>query len=277
MDMEPKPRLIIRPHKGWKSIDLKELVQYRDLLYFLVARDIKVRYKQTILGGLWAIIQPLFMMVIFTLFFGVLAKVPSDGIPYPIFVYSAMAVWTYFANALSSSGNSLLQESNLLSKVYFPRVIAPIAPVLTFLLDFAIALVILVGMMLYYGMHPRITVVWLPFLVVLTILVAAGVGMFLAALNAKYRDTRYAVPFLVQLWMFASPVIYPASMVPERYRLLYALNPMAGVIEGFRSALLGTVAFPTQMLMGSVLVSVSLFAVGVLYFEKTERSLADVI
>ncbi len=251
--------------------------EYRDLFYFLITRDIKVRYKQTVLGGLWAIIQPFFMMVVFTLFFGNLARVPSDGIPYPIFNYSAMVAWTYFANAITYSGNSLIQESALISKVYFPRLIAPLAPVIAFLLDFVIAFVILVGMMIYYHIYPTIMTLLLPILVLLMMFIASGVGMFLAAMNAKYRDIRYAIPFLVQFWMFASPVVYPVSMIPEKYHLIYAVNPMVGVIEGFRSVLLGTVAFPTQIVLISTLVAVIMFVVGALYFRRTERHFADII
>ncbi len=275
--MEAKPYLTIQPKKGWQLIDFKELIEYRDLFYFLVAREIKVRYKQTVLGGLWAIIQPFFMMIVFTLFFGNLAKVPSDGIPYPIFNYSAMVAWTYFANAISYSGNSLIQNTALISKVYFPRLVAPLAPVLAFLLDFCIAFVILIGMMLYYHIYPTIMTLFLPLLVILMMFAASGVGLILAALNAKYRDIRYVIPFVVQFWMFASPVVYPVSMLPEKYHLIYAINPMTGVIEGFRSALLGTVAFPTQMLLVSTLVSVILFIIGALYFKRRERYFADVI
>jgi lipopolysaccharide transport system permease protein len=275
--MTTKSYLVIKPRKGWRFIDFKELKEYRDLFYFMVARDIKVRYKQTVLGGLWAIIQPFFLMIVFTLFFGTLAKVPSDNIPYPIFNYSAMVAWTYFANAMSYSSNSLVQESALISKVYFPRLITPLAPVLAFLLDFAIAFIILIGMMLYYRIYPTIMTAFLPLLVVLMMLTASGVGMFLAALNAKYRDIRYTIPFLTQFWMFASPVVYPVSMVPAKYHLIYAINPMTGIIEGFRSALLGTTAFPTQMLLISGAVSIILFVGGVLYFRRTERFFADVI
>lgn len=275
--MAAKPSLVIKPRKGWQVINFRELYDYRDLFYFLIVRDIKVRYKQTVLGGLWAIIQPLFMMIVFTLFFGRLAGVSSDGVPYPIFNYSAMVAWTYFSNAITSSSNSLIQESNLISKVYFPRLLAPLAPVVAFLLDFVVSFIILIAMMLYYGIHPTIMTLTLPLLVVLMMLTASGVGMFLAALNAQYRDIRYTITFLVQLWMFASPVVYSVSLIPEKYRLLYALNPMAGVIEGFRSALLGTVAFPTQMLLVSTLVSVVMFVVGIFYFKRTERYFADVI
>ena len=281
--MTTKPYLVIKPKKGWQLVDFKELKEYRDLFYFLIARDIKVRYKQTVLGGLWAIIQPFFMMIVFTLFFGTLAKVPSDGIPYPIFNYSAMVAWTYFASSISYSSNSLVQESTLISKVYFPRLLVPLAPVFAFLLDFVIAFVILIVMMLIspllfnYRIYPNIMALFLPLLVVLMMLIASGVGMFLSALNAKYRDIRYTIPFLTQFWMFASPVVYPVSMLPAKYHIIYAINPMVGVIEGFRSALLGTVAFPTQMLLISSAVSIILFVTGALYFRRTERYFADVI
>ena len=252
-------------------------MEYRDLFYFLVVRDIKVKYKQTILGGLWAIIQPFFSMVVFTLFFGKLAKVPSDGIPYPIFSYSALVAWSYFAHAITGSVQSLVGNASLLSKVYFPRLIIPLTPLLAGLLDFLIASVVLIGMMLYFKIYPTAYIFLLPFLVILMMLTAGGVGMLLAALNAKYRDIGYTVPFLVQLWMFLSPIVYPASMVPEKYRLLYALNPMVGIIEGFRSALLGTTAFPVVMVVFSAFVSMLLFLVGIFYFKQTERYFADII
>lgn len=272
-----RPLIHIKPKKGWQLIDFKELKQYRDLFYFLVVRDIKVKYKQTVLGGLWAIIQPFFAMVVFTLFFGRLAEMPSDGVPYPIFNYTAMVAWTYFATSIAASGNSLIGDSNLISKVYFPRLIIPLTPALAGLLDFSIAFVVLIGMMFYFNIYPTVMVLLLPFLVILMMLTASGVGMALAALNAKYRDIRYTTTFMVQLWMFASPVVYPVSMVPERFRLLYALNPMVGVIEGFRSALLGTVAFPAQILLVSTLVSMILFISGMFYFKQMERSFADII
>lgn len=275
--MEKSPHLIIKPKKGWQLIDFRELREYRDLFYFLTARDIKVRYKQTVLGGLWAIIQPFFMMVVFTIFFGNLARMPSDGIPYPIFNFSAMVAWTYFANSIAGAGNSVIQNSGLISKVYFPRLIVPLSPVLAGLVDFSIAFVVLIGMMLYFHIYPTIMTLLLALLVMLMMLTAAGAGMLLAALNVKYRDIKYTIPFLVQFWMFASPVVYPVSLLPEKYHLIYALNPMTGVIEGFRSVLLGTVAFPTQMVLVSALVSISIFIVGVLYFRQTERYFADVI
>lgn len=272
-----KPLIHIKPKKGWQLIDFKELKQYRDLFYFLVVRDIKVRYKQTVLGGLWAIIQPLFAMVVFTLFFGRLAGIPSDGVPFPIFNFTAMVIWIYFSTSITNAGNSLIGDSSLISKVYFPRLIIPLSPILAGLLDFSIAFVVLIGMMFYFNIYPTIMSLFVPLLVILTMLTATGVGMLLAALNAKYRDIRYTIPFLIQLWMFASPVVYPASMVPERFRLIYALNPMVGVIEGFRSVLLGTIAFPTQMLLISTLVSTIIFIVGMFYFKQVERSFADVI
>ena len=267
----------IRPRKGWQFIDLKELKEYQDLFYFLVVRDIKVKYKQTILGGLWAVIQPFVSMVVFTLFFGKLAKVPSDGIPYPIFNYSALVAWSYFAHAVTASVQSLVGNASLLSKVYFPRLIIPLTPLVAGLLDFLIASLVLVGMMFYFQIYPTAYIVVLPLLVILMMLAAGGVGMLLAALNAKYRDIGYTIPFLVQLWMFVSPVVYPVSMVPEKYRLLYGINPMCGVIEGFRSALLGTTAFPTTLILVSAIMSLGLFFAGLFYFKQVERYFADIL
>ncbi|NQT72551.1 MAG: ABC transporter permease [Chloroflexi bacterium] len=269
--------MIIKPRKGWQLIDFHELWRYRDLLYFLVVKEIKLRYKQTILGGLWAIIQPFFMMIVFTLFFGNLADVPSDGVPYPIFNYSAMVAWMYFANATTISANSLIMDVSLVSKVYCPRMTIPLAPVLAFLLDFFVAFVILVAMMLWYSIYPGATIALLPVLVMLMVLTAAGIGLVLSALNANYRDIRYTVTFLIQFWMFASPVAYPTSMIPEEYHLIYAINPMAGVIEGLRSVLLGSSAFPTEMVLVSTASSATIFLIGAFYFRRTERYLADVI
>ena len=267
----------IKPKKGWQLIDFKELREYRDLFYFLVLKDIKVRYKQTVLGGLWAIIQPFFSMIVFTLFFGKLAKLPSDGVPYPIFNFAAMVAWTYFANAIAGSGNSLIGNTQLLSKVYFPRIIIPLTPVFAGLLDFFIAFMMLIGMMVYFNIYPTPMIFLLPFLVALMMFTASGVGTFLAALNAKYRDIRYTIPFLVQLWMFASPIVYSSTMIPEKYRFIYGLNPLAGIIEGFRSILLKTVAFPTQMVVVSVFMSLILFVIGISYFKQIERYFADII
>lgn len=272
-----RPFIHIKPEKGWQLINLKEIKQYRDLFYFLVARDIKIRYKQTVLGGLWAIIQPFFSMVVFSLFFGKLAGIPSDGVPYPIFNFTAMIAWTYFANAITGSGNSLIGNRELISKVYIPRIIIPLAPVLAGLLDFLISFIILIFLMFYFHVYPTSMVFLLPLLVFLMILTASGVGTFLAALNAKYRDIRYTIPLLVQLWMFLSPVVYPTSMVPQKYRFIYSLNPLSGVIEGFRSVLLGTVPFPTEMVIFSGFLSLVLFILGISYFKQTERIFADVI
>jgi lipopolysaccharide transport system permease protein len=272
-----RPFIHIKPRKGWELIDFSEFKEYRDLLYFLVLRDIKVKYKQTVLGGLWAIIQPFFSMVVFTLFFGQLARIPSDGIPYPIFSYSALVAWAYFAHSITGSVQSLVGNAGLISKVYFPRLIIPLTPLLAGLLDFLLASLVLIGMMIYFKIYPTVYICFLPFLILLMMLTAGGVGMLLAALNAKYRDIGYTVPFLVQLWMFLSPIVYPSSMVPEKYRLLYAVNPMVGIIEGFRSALLGTTAFPSMMVVVSVFVSMALFLLGLLYFKQTERYFADII
>ena len=275
-DGQPK-QTIITPPRGWLPIDFRELWAYRELLGILVARDIKVKYKQTVLGGLWAIIQPFFSMVVFTLFFGKLAKIPSDGIPYPIFNYTAMIAWTYFATSITGSSNSLVGNTNLISKVYFPRLIIPLSPVLAGLLDFFIAFVVLIGMMFYFHLYPTVMILLTPFLITLMMLASSGIGMFLSALNAKYRDIKFTIPFLVQLWMFASPIVYPASMVPEKYRLIYALNPMTGIIEGFRSALLGKMAFPTSMILISAVVSLIIFTCGLFYFKQMERYFADII
>ena len=272
-----RPFIRIKPRKGWQVLNLRELKEYKDLLYFLVLRDIKVKYKQTVLGGLWAVIQPFCSMVLFSLFFGTLAKIPSDGVPYPLFSYAALVAWTYFAHSLSGSGTSLTASSSLISKVYFPRLIIPLSPVLAGLLDFGIAFLVLIGMMLYFQIYPTVFVAFLPLLVVLMIMAASGAGMILGALNAKYRDIGYTIPFLVQLWMFASPVVYPASMVPEKYRLLYGINPMCGIIEGFRSALLGTIPFPTMLILVSAITSTGLFCAGLFYFKQVERYFADIL
>jgi lipopolysaccharide transport system permease protein len=269
--------IIIEPKKGWTTIDLKEIWKYRELLYFLTKRDIKVRYKQTVLGGLWAIIQPFFTMVVFTLFFGRLAKVPSDGIPYPIFVYAGILPWTYFANALSASGNSLVGSANLITKVYFPRLIIPASASLAGLIDFFIAMILLGVLMIYYQFIPGISVVLFPVLVGLTFLCAVGVGLWLSALNVQYRDIRYAIPFVIQLWMFVSPVIYPVSMVGEKYQWLLALNPMGGVITAFRASLLGHQPIDWFLLGISAAIILFLFLSGMYYFRKMEKTFADVV
>ncbi len=268
---------IIGPKKGWAPVDLKEIWHYRELLYFLTKRDIKVRYKQTVLGGLWAIIQPVFTMLVFTIFFGRLAKVPSDGIPYPIFVYAGLLPWTYFANALAASGNSLVGSANLITKVYFPRLIIPLSAAMAHLLDFFIAMAVLGVMMVYYGFVPGIGFLLFPFLVGMTFLCAVGVGLWLSALNVEYRDIRYVIPFLIQIWMFISPVIYPVSMVPERYRWLLSLNPMGGLIEAYRASLLSHQPLDWVLLGLSTFVIVALFLGGLYYFTRMEKLFADVV
>jgi lipopolysaccharide transport system permease protein len=271
------PITIIEPKKGWVPVDIKEIWDYRELLYFLTKRDIKVRYKQTILGGLWAIIQPVFTMIVFTIFFGRLAKVPSEGIPYPIFVYVGLLPWTYFANAVSASGNSLVGSANLITKVYFPRLIVPASASLAGLLDFFIAMLILGVMMIYYQFIPGISILLFPFLVALTLLCAVGTGLWLSALNVQYRDIRYAIPFLIQIWMFVSPVIYPVSIVDEKYQWVLALNPMGGVINAYRASILGHLPIDWGMLGISAAIIVMIFLSGLYYFRRMEKIFADVV
>jgi lipopolysaccharide transport system permease protein len=267
---------VIEPQKGWRLLDWKELWAYRELLYVLTLRDIKVRYKQTVLGFAWAIIQPVMMMLVFSIFFGGLAKIPSDGFPYPIFVYTALLPWTFFANSITNSANSLVGSANLVSKVYFPRLIIPLSSVGSGLVDFAIAGAILLLLMIYYGVSWTSNLLMAPILVAGAALTALGVGTFLAALNVAYRDFRYVVPFLVQFWMFATPVVYPASLVPQEWQWALYLNPMAGVIEGFRSVFLGR-PFDVPGLLVSLAIAAMLFAAGTTYFGKVERRFADII
>jgi len=271
------PLTIIEPSKGWIPVDFKEIWKYRELLYFLTKREIQVRYKQTVLGGLWAIIQPFFTMIVFTLFFGRLAKIPSDGIPYPIFVYAGLLPWTYFANALANSGNSLVGNAHLISKVYFPRIIIPGSASLAGLLDFFVAMMVLFVMMAYYDFVPGAEILLFPFLVGLTFLCAVGVGLWLSALNVQYRDIRYVIPFLIQLWMFVSPVIYPVSMVPEKYQWMLALNPMGGVISAYRASLLGHMPVDWFLLGISTGIIIILFTSGMYYFRRMEKTFADVV
>lgn len=271
------PSLFIRPPTGWVPIGFRELWEYRELLYFLTWRDIKVRYKQTVLGAAWAIIQPFFMMVVFSLFFGRLAHVPSDGIPYPIFAFCALLPWQLFAHALSESSSSLVANERLITKVYFPRLVVPISAVLGGLVDFAISFVILLGMMAYYRIVPTSAIVTLPGLILLAMLTALGAGLWLSALNVRYRDVRYTINFLTQLWLFATPVAYPSSIVPERWRALYGLNPMAGVVEGFRWALLGKAQPPGALLAVSVAVVLMIFVGGLYYFRRMEDEFADIV
>ncbi len=271
------PTLLIRPQSGWTAAGLKELWEYRELLYFLTWRDIKVRYKQTVLGAAWAIIQPFFMMVVFSLFFGYLARLPSDGVPYPIFAYCALLPWQLFAHALTESSNSLVANERLITKVYFPRLVVPISAVLGGLLDFAIAFVILLLMMAYYGVRPTWAIVTLPAFLLLAMLTALGVGLWLSALNVKYRDVRYTITFLIQFWLFATPVAYSSSIVPARWRAVYGLNPMAGVVEGFRWALLGKSTGPGALLAVSVAVVILILIGGLYYFRRMEAEFADVV
>ena len=271
------PTLKIRPPKGWASLELGELWAYRELLFFLTWRDVKVRYKQTALGAAWAIIQPVFMMIVFSLFFGRLGNIPSDGMPYPVFVYCALLPWQLFATALSESSNSLVGNQNLITKVYFPRLVVPLSAVLGGLVDFSIAFVILLGLLAYYGIVPGVAVFALPLFILLALLTAFGVGLWLSALNVRYRDVRYTLSFLTQVWLFATPVAYPSSIVPEEWRALYGLNPMAGVVEGFRWALLGKADPPGALLTVSVASVLLLLVGGLFYFRRTEQSFADLV
>jgi len=271
------PITIVEPSQGWIGLNLHDLWEYRELLFFLVWRDIKVRYKQTALGAAWAVIQPFFTMVVFSLFFGKLAKVPSDGIPYPIFAYAALVPWTFFAQGLTQSSNSLVGSSHLITKVYFPRLVIPISSVLSGLVDFVIAFTVLIGMMVYYGFYPTAAIVFLPGLLLLALTTALGVGLWLSALNVKYRDVRYTVGFLTQFWLFATPIAYPSSLLSEPWRTVYAINPMVGVVEGFRWALLGTRTAPGPIIAVSALVSVVLLAGGAFYFGRMEKTFADVV
>jgi len=267
----------IEPSSGWVPLELSELWSYRELLYFLTWRDIKVRYKQTVLGAAWAVIQPFFTMIVFSLFFGRLAKVPSDGIPYPIFSYTALIPWTFFATGLLQSSNSLVTSSQLIKKVYFPRIVMPISSVISGTVDFAIAFIVLLGMMAYYGIAPTVNVVWLPFLVLLTFMTALGTGLWLSALNVRYRDIKYAVTFLVQFWLFATPIAYPSSLLSQPWRTMYSINPMVGVVEGFRWALLGADTAPGPMIVVSCVASLIILTSGAFYFRRMEGYFADVV
>jgi lipopolysaccharide transport system permease protein len=267
---------IIEPQRGWRALDVRELWAYRELLFVLTERDIKVRYKQTVLGFAWAIIQPVMLMVVFSIFFGGFARMPSDGLPYPVFVYAALLPWTFFANAVSLSGNSLIASSHLVSKVYFPRLIIPLSVVAGGLVDFLIAAAILIVLMVWYGVALTPNILLAPVFIAGVVFTALGVGTFLSALTVAYRDFRYVIPFLIQFWLFATPVVYPASLVPERWQWILYLNPMAGIVEGFRSVFLGRPFDPATQAI-SLAVAVVLFLIGVAYFEKVERRFADII
>jgi lipopolysaccharide transport system permease protein len=271
------PRTLLTPSRGWVSLKLGELWEYRELLYFFIWRDVKVRYKQTALGLAWAVLQPFFTMVVFSLFFGGLAKVPSDGVPYPIFAYTGLLPWTFFAHGVTQSANSLVTNANLINKVYFPRMAIPIAAVLSGLADLLPAFVVLIGMMFYYGIVPNAQIIWLPAFVLLATIAALGVGIGLAAINVHFRDVRHTVPFLVQSWLFITPIAYPSSLLPEQWKTLYALNPMVGVVEGFRWALLATEPAPGPILWVSAAAAVVILIATALYFRRLERTFADVV
>lgn len=270
------PITIIKPSSGWQLVNVKELIRYRDLLYFLVIRGIKARYAQSVLGISWAIIQPLFTTLVFTVIFGNVAKIDSDGVPYVVFSFSAMVPWTYFSTTLTESANSLVQNANMISKVYFPRLVLPLSAAFSKLLDFIIGFLVLTGFLIYFRMAPSWEIVFLPLLLLLLLMTSLGVGMILSAMAVQYRDVKHAVGFLVQILMYAAPVVYPTSAIPEAYRLWYSFNPMVGVIEGFRSIFLGTQAFPWQLIAPGAAVAVVIFTFATFYFRKMERIFADV-
>jgi len=274
-DQRPAVRRQARP--GWRAINFAELWRYRELLVFYAIRDIKVRYKQTFLGAAWAILQPVMTMVVFSIFFGRLAKVPSDGLPYPIFVFCALLPWQLFAFALTQSSNSLVQDAQVLTKVYFPRLIIPFGSVIAGLVDFAIAFVVLIGMMFYFNIVPGLAMLTLPLFVLLALAAALAVGLWLSALNVKYRDIRYTTPYLAQLWLFVTPVAYSSTLVPEKWQAIFAINPMVGVVEGFRWALLGRASPPGAMLIVSVAATAILLTGGLFYFRRMEKTFADII
>ncbi len=269
--------LRIAPSQGLWQLPFSELWDYRELLYFIVWRDIKIRYKQTAIGAAWAVLQPFLTMLVFSLFFGKLAHVPSEGLPYPIFYYSALLPWMYFAAALQNATNAIVENQRVITKVYFPRVALPLAAVLASLVDFGVSFLMFVALMIYYGIHPTAAAIWFPAFLLLAVLTALGVGLWLSALNAIYRDVRYVMPFVIQFWMFASPVAYPSSLVPEKWRWLYGLNPIAGVIEGFRWSLAGHGSPPGSMMAVSAAVVLLILLGGLAYFQHMETTVADVV
>ena len=275
--LENAPIIRIEPSHGWVSLKLDELWAYRELLYFLAWRDIKIRYKQTILGASWAIIQPFFTMVVFSIFFGRLAGIPSDGVPYTIFSFAALVPWTFFANSLNQSSNSLVNSAQLIQKVYFPRLALPIATVFSGIIDFLLAFLVLLAMMLYYGLVPTINALWIPAFVFLALVTSLGVSLWLSAMNVRFRDIRYTVPFLTQFWMFSTPIAYPSSLLSEPWRTLYGLNPMVGVVEGFRWGLLGTDTAPGTIIIVSSLMALAILVGGTFYFRRVERIFADIV
>lgn len=269
------PIIHIRPTSGIFSINFSELWEYRELLYFLAWRDIKVRYKQTAIGVLWVLLQPLAMMVVFTLFFGKLAKIPSEGIPYPVFTLVALLPWQVFSRTISESTISLVADQRLITKVFFPRLLVPTSVSLSAMFDFAISIVLLVILMFYYGIVPGSEIIFLPFFIALMLITVLGTGYWLSALNVEYRDVMYTVPFLNQFWLFLTPVVYPSSMVPDKWRIIYGLNPMAGVVEGFRWCFLGSSQGLSSMFWVSVIIAIILFLSGIVWFRKKERTMAD--
>jgi len=272
-----RQQFVIEPTRGWRALKLGELWAYRDLFWLLAWRDVRVRYRQTVLGVGWAVLQPLVTILVFSLIFGRLAKVPSDGAPYPAFTFSALLPWTLFSTALTRAASSLIANAALLTKVYFPRVLIPLACVIHALVDVAVSMVLLVGIMLLFGVTPAPTMLLFPFFVLLAIAGALGVSLWLAALNVRYRDVKHLLPFLLQVWMYATPVVYPSTLIPARFRALYAVNPMAGVVEGFRWSLTGHGAAPGQMLLVSGLVILVILGTGLIFFRRTERTFADII
>ena len=273
----PLPVTIIQPSRGWVSLQLRELWAYRELLYFLTWRDVIVRYKQTVLGAGWAILQPVTTMVVFTLFFGRLAKIPSDGLPYPIFSYAGLLPWTFFTFGMSQSAISLVNNAHLVTRVYFPRVVIPLSAVIAGGVDFALAFVVLLGMMVWYGITPNPNVIFIIPLLLLVFVTSLGAGLWLSALNVRYRDVRYTLPFITQLWLFATPIAYPSSLIEQPLRTFYGLNPMVGVVEGFRWALLGTDTRPGPVILASAAASLVVLVSGLYFFRRTERSFADII
>jgi lipopolysaccharide transport system permease protein len=271
------PVVKLRPLGGWVPLDLHELWAYRELLYFLAWRDLKVRYRQTVLGALWALIQPVFTMVVFSVFFGRVAQIPSDGVPYPLFSMAALVPWTFFANTMTQAANTVVIDANMIRKIYFPRLLMPAASIVAGMPDLLLALGVLFGLLAYYGWSLSANVILLPLLVLLTMITSLGTGLWLAALNVQFRDVRYAIPFLVQAWLFATPIAYPSSLIAEPWRTLYGLNPMAGVVEGFRWALLGAVAPPWAMIALSGLVAMAILLSGAFYFRRVEQTFADII
>ena len=269
--------ILIQPSRGWVLLKLRDVWEYRELLYFLAWRDIKVRYKQTVLGAAWAILQPVLTMAVFSVVFGRLLQAPSDGIPYPIFTFCALLPWQLFAHALTQSSNSLVSNERLITKVYFPRLVIPISAILAGLVDFGIAFVVLLGMMLYYGITPTAAIVTLPLFLLLAVATALAVGLWLSALNVQYRDVRHTIPFLTQIWLFATPVAYASSLIPEPWRAWYGLNPMAGVVEGFRWALLGQTGSPGSLVLVSAFAVTVLLVGGLVYFRRMEKQFADIV